>query len=91
MVNFFLWCVGRERVTLLYMVVKEKAKVGCNAKRGLDSQALRDSITAIIFQRKVGNAYCKKFIYTDVKDVKSERQNQLYIEQSKTGKFVCSL
>jgi len=40
MVNFFLWCVGRERATLLYMVVKEKAGLGCNGKSGLPSQAL---------------------------------------------------
>ena len=40
MVNFFLRCVGRERATLLYMVVKEKVKVGCNAQSGLHSQAL---------------------------------------------------
>ena len=35
MVNFFLRCVGRERGTLLYMVVKEKAGLGCNDKIGL--------------------------------------------------------
>lgn len=46
---------------------------------------------AIIISKKGGNAYCKKFIYSDVKADKSERQNQLYIEQSQTGKFVCSL
>ena len=40
MVNFFLQCVGRERATLLYMVVKEKAGLGCNDKIGLHSQAL---------------------------------------------------
>ncbi len=40
MVNFFLRCVGRERATLLYMAVKEKAKVGCNGKSRLHSQAL---------------------------------------------------
>ena len=40
MVNFFLQCVGRERGTLLYMMVKEKAKVGRNGKSGLHSQAL---------------------------------------------------
>ena len=40
MVNFFLQRVGRERGTLLYMMVKEKVKVGCNAKSGLHSQAL---------------------------------------------------
>ena len=40
MVNFFLRCVGRERATLLYMVVKEKDRVGCNDKSGLHSQAL---------------------------------------------------
>ena len=40
MVNFFLQCVGRERATLLYMVVKEKVKVGGNGKSGLPSQAL---------------------------------------------------
>ena len=32
MVNFFLQCVGRERATLLYMVVKEKVGLGCNDK-----------------------------------------------------------
>ena len=40
MVKLFLQCVGRERATLLYMMVKEKAKVGCNDKSGLPSQAL---------------------------------------------------
>ena len=35
MVNFFLRGVGRERGTLLYMVVKEKAGLGCNDKIGL--------------------------------------------------------
>ena len=39
MVDIFLRCVGRERGKILYMVVKEKAKVGCNAKSGLHSQA----------------------------------------------------
>jgi hypothetical protein len=38
--KFFLRCVGRERGTLLYMVVKEKAELGCNGKSGLHSQAL---------------------------------------------------
>lgn len=42
MVNFFLQCAGRERVTLLYMAVKENVKVGCNGKSGLHSQALGD-------------------------------------------------
>lgn len=37
MVNFFLQCVGRERATLLYMVVKEKARLVCNDKSGLQS------------------------------------------------------
>lgn len=37
MVKFFLRCVGRERATLLYMMVKEKAKVGRNDKSGLHS------------------------------------------------------
>ena len=32
MVNFFIQCVGRERATLLYMVVKEKIGLGCNDK-----------------------------------------------------------
>ena len=40
MVNFFLQCVGRERGTLLYMAIKEKAAVGCNGKSGLHLQAL---------------------------------------------------
>ena len=40
MVNFFLQRVGRERATLLYMTVKEKADVGCNGKSGLHLQAL---------------------------------------------------
>lgn len=42
MVIFFLQCVGRERGTLLYMVVKEKAGLGCNGKSGLHAQALGD-------------------------------------------------
>ena len=37
---FFLQCVGRERATLLYMVVKEKVGLGCNDKIGLHSQAI---------------------------------------------------
>ena len=40
MVNFSLQCVGRERATLLYIVAKEKAGLGCNDKSGLHSQAL---------------------------------------------------
>lgn len=40
MVNFSPQCVGRERVTLLYMAVKKKAGLGCNGKSGLHSQAL---------------------------------------------------
>ncbi len=40
MVKFILRCVGRERGTLLYMVVKEKVEVGRNGRGGLHSQAL---------------------------------------------------
>ncbi len=40
MVKFILRCAGRERGTLLYMVVKEKVGLGCNDKIGLHSQAL---------------------------------------------------
>lgn len=40
MVNFLFRCVGRERATLLYMEVKEKAGLGCNGKSGLHPQAL---------------------------------------------------
>ena len=40
MVKIFLRCIGRERATLLYMMVKEKVELGCNAKSGLHSQAL---------------------------------------------------
>ena len=35
MVNYFLRCVGRERATLLYMVVKEKVGLGCNEQEGV--------------------------------------------------------
>ena len=40
MVKLFLRYVGRERATLLYMVVKEKVGLGCNDKIGIHSQAL---------------------------------------------------
>ena len=40
MVNLSFQCVGRERAPLLYMIVKEKAGLGCNDKSGLHSQAL---------------------------------------------------
>ena len=40
MVKLYLQCVGRERATLLYMVVKEKVGLWCNDKSGLHSQAL---------------------------------------------------
>ena len=143
MVKFILRCVGRERGTLLYMVVKEKVKVGVMAKadythkpsayesentpiaqnRDLYSciSSLQGANYASVnykccrfmvvpirqwvrirmsknpltiakkryhFSKKEGNAYCKKFIYTDVKAAKFKRQNQLYIE-SKQDKKIC--